>query len=244
MYTHAPAPARLFLAGKSPFYSNFDIIFAILAGLPQQERFLWNNGRDLAIFCTPMTTRLILASASKRRERLLRQAGFSFDVAIPDVEEASIPGNIRKSVVENALEKNHWAVQRFPDRLILSADTAIEFRGKCVGKPATRKEAFDFMKMFSGKTHKVLTAVALSHTGRKRTNVKVCESTVTFKKLTDSTIRSYFRKCDPMDKAGAYDISRHGEMVVASYSGSFTNIVGLPMEIVEPMLRSSVRAGT
>ncbi len=180
--------------------------------------------------------KLILASRSERRQRLLREAGIEFDLACPDVEEIVMEDNAFESVHRNALNKHTWTAAQFPGRPILTADTAIEFNGHCIGKPASAQEAVEMLKAFSGKTHTVLTAVAFSRGGQPPV-VRIGESKVTFRELTDSDIGNYLSLFDPTDRAGAYDIAEHGKLIVASYSGSFTNIVGLPMEIVLPLLK-------
>jgi septum formation protein len=189
-----------------------------------------------------MSNKLILASASARRKKLLTEAGFDFDVVIPMVEETTEGNSVLASVIENARRKNRWVANLFPGRPVLSADTSIEFESRCIGKPLSRDEAFGFMKMFSGKTHIVLTSVAFSCSGADLT-VETAESMVTFRHLTDTLIAEYFKLVDPMDKAGAYDIGQHGEMIVQTYTGSFTNIVGLPMELVKRLL-SKIQGST
>jgi septum formation protein len=97
-------------------------------------------------------------------------------------------------------------------------------------------EASEFLRMFSDATHTVITAVAFS-TPTSAPEVHIVESSVTFLPLTPATIRKYFSRVDPMDKAGAYDIDQCGDMIIRSYAGSRTNIMGLPKELVERWLR-------
>ena len=169
---------------------------------------------------------------------LLRRAGVTFDILVPEVEEVVVHNDIAAGVTENANRKHAWAASRRPDHHILAADTAIEFEQKHIGKPSSENQAKEFLRMFSGKTHVVYTAVAFSLPNGPAT-LEIARSQVTFKELEDDTIEDYIRLVKPMDRAGAYDIDEYGELVVASYTGSLTNIIGLPMEIVRPLLRKA-----
>ena len=157
--------------------------------------------------------------------------GARFEVVVPQVEEVLYPDDPRRTVAENAVRKNRWCRRRYPGRMILTADTALDFRGRVMNKPASLEQAAEFLRQLSGESHKVLTAVGASdRTGE--TDVFVVESGVTFKVLVEDAIREYFRRVDPLDKAGAYDIDQSPELIIASYCGSRTNIMGLPAEAV------------
>ena len=184
----------------------------------------------------PMKTLLILASASERRRKILSDLGVTFDVVIPRVEEIPHAGNPRRTAEENALRKSLWCRERHPDRFIITADTTIGFDGRCIEKPVSMDEAAVFLRMFSGKTHTVFTAVGLS-TPTAIPEVRLVESPVTFRALSDNDIRDYLSKVNPLDKAGAYDIDQHGDIIIRSFSGSRTNVMGLPAELVGPWLR-------
>jgi septum formation protein len=163
--------------------------------------------------------------------------GYTFDVVVPDVEEVHYLDDLYGSVMENASLKCEWCRQRHPDAAILAADTGIEFEGRTIMKPRSLDEAAEFLRRFSGNTHTVMTGVALGlPDGEIRLHVE--SSTVTFRELTESTIQAYIEKVNPIDRAGAYDIDECGDMIVASHAGSFTNIVGLPCEIVATWLRN------
>lgn len=183
-----------------------------------------------------MNTRLILGSASLRRRKILADMGLDFDIVIPQVEEVSQIQDPRRGAAENALRKNLWCRRERPGRFIVTADTTISFLGRSVEKPRSRDEAFAFLRMFSDRQHTVITAVGFS-TPSAPPEVRLVESTVRFLPLTDDAIRDYFSKVDPMDKAGAYDIDQYGELIIRSFSGSRTNIMGLPTELVGPWLR-------
>jgi septum formation protein len=182
-----------------------------------------------------MNNKLILASASARRKKILLDLGLSFDVLIPDVEEVLYDNDARRTALENAARKHEWCRSQHPDRYILAADTIIDFEGRCIGKAGSRKEALSFLKMFSGRTHIVYTGVAMSRP-HSALEMAVVDSAVRFRNLTDEEVNDYFAKVNPMDRAGAYDIDELGESLIDSFTGSRTNIMGLPQELVSEWL--------
>ena len=181
---------------------------------------------------------LILASASLRRRQLLLEMGVPFEVVVTEAAEILLPDKPEATVRANALSKLTWCMERHPGRSIIAADTVIDMDGHCIGKPGSISEATEFLKAFSGRVHAVLTGVAMVEPGSKPC-VKTVRSMVTFKSLTESEIAKYFRVVNPLDKAGAYDINQNVEMIIEKYEGSFTNIVGLPMETVYEWLKHS-----
>lgn len=184
---------------------------------------------------TGTSSPVILASASERRRKILNELGASFEVVIPDVEEVTYLDDPRRTASENAMRKSEWCRGRYPGGMTIAADTVIDFRGRVIGKPATVAEACAILRKFSGERHTVITAVALSVPG-EAPELAIVESQVVFKKLTDERIRDYCSRVNPLDKAGAYDIDQHGDMIIESFSGSRTNIMGLPREVVEKWL--------
>jgi septum formation protein len=187
-----------------------------------------------------MQTKLILASASARRRKILAALGVAFEVVIPQVEEVVYTRDARRTARENAARKSAWCRARYPDRHSLAADTLIEFEGRCIGKARTPDEAMAFLRMFSGATHRVYTAVAMAR-AQAEPELILAESAVRFRKLSEAEIRVYVFNVNPMDRAGAYDIDEQGEMLIAGYTGSRTNIMGLPVETVEPWLKKERR---
>jgi len=184
---------------------------------------------------------LILGSASERRRKILRGMGVAFEAVAPQVEEVSHEGDPRRTVAENALRKMAWCRERYPGCVVLTADTALSFRGRPVEKPSSLAQARDFLRMLSGERHSVLTAVAFCD-GAAEPEVTVVESIVVFKRLDDETIRRYIRSVNPLDKAGAYDIDQSPELIIEMYSGSRTNIMGLPVETVAEWLKRTRNA--
>jgi len=183
-----------------------------------------------------MKKQLILASASNRRSKILSGLGVQFSVVVPEVDESIQLNNPEGTVVDNSLRKNQWCRNRFPDALILSADTIVEFNSRILTKPDSREEAFAFLRMLSGKTHTVFTGIAFSRPASPvRTIVDI--SHVKFRNLDDAAIQEYIERVNPLDRAGAYDIDESGDLLVESFSGSRTNIMGLPSEAVSELLK-------
>ena len=166
--------------------------------------------------------RLVLASGSPRRAKILRGLGLAFDIVRSDAPELVRPDDPEGTVRANALAKG--AAVRLPGASVLSADTIVWLDGRIYGKPRDLAEAKAFLRELAGRTHYVFTGVALD--GR----AEVVRSEVTFRPLTEAEIDDYVALVNPTDRAGAYDIDDHGELVVASYSGTYENIMGLPIE--------------
>jgi septum formation protein len=174
---------------------------------------------------------LILASASPRRAELLRQLGVEFQVAptgVAEVEHKSLSAG--ETARLNAYRKARAAAKKHPDALVLGVDTVVELGGALFGKPATLVEAEQMLLTLGGKTHRVVTGICLLHLRAHRQTVFFEQTAVTFCPLTRELIRRYHALVDPLDKAGAYGIQEHGEMLVEAISGSFTNVIGLPLE--------------
>ncbi len=179
---------------------------------------------------------IILASESERRKHLLGTLMVPFEVIKPATQETFYQTDPERTVIENARLKNEWCLRIHPEALIISADTVTALQGNCVTKPDSTQEAASFFKRFSGKTHSVLTAVALSCPSSAM-EVHIIKSNVSFKVLTDVQIGDYLAKVNPLDKAGGYDINQYPELIIESFTGSRTNIMGLPLHVVENWLR-------
>ncbi|MGN0846701.1 MAG: Maf family protein [Kiritimatiellia bacterium] len=167
---------------------------------------------------------LTLASQSPRRAKILADFGVDFVVLKTDALEVSIPAEPERTVVENAVRKLR-ACGCVP---ALAADTIVWLDGVIYGKPVDMDEARRFLRGFSGRTHSVFTGVAYADGSGVRT--ACCRSDVTFRELSDADIDRYVARVHPTDRAGAYDIDDCGEWLVASYMGSYENIMGLPVD--------------
>jgi septum formation protein len=184
---------------------------------------------------------LILASASPRRQELLRNAGIQFIVEATDIPEMPEPGEAPKNFVERlACAKARAIATRHPDHFVLGADTTVVAGGEILNKPADSRDAARMLRLLSGHTHEVITGVCLiGPSGRKpRAEVVHSETTaVTFLPLGDAEIDSYVSTGEPMDKAGAYGIQGVASRWIPKIAGDYFNVVGLPVALVYRMLR-------
>lgn len=174
---------------------------------------------------------LILASASPRRAELLRQLTLDFKVVPSSVKEIHHDQlSVREAAQINAYRKARSVAKKYPDTLVLGADTLVCLDTTVFGKPPSLEEAYEMLEALQGRTHQVVTAVCLMLLRNHRQRV-FCESTsVTFRPLDAVKIRRYLTRVNPLDKAGAYAIQEEGDQIVESISGSYTNVVGLPLE--------------
>ncbi len=164
--------------------------------------------------------KIVLASGSPRRAKILGDLGVEFEVLKTDAPEACYPHDPERTVRENALAKGAAAHAT----RVLSADTIVWFANRIYGKPRDLAEAKKFLRELSGRVHTVFTGVAFDG------DVRVVRSDVKFRELTDAAIDEYVARVKPTDRAGAYDIDESGDLIVESYSGSYENIMGLPVE--------------
>ncbi|MEZ5385616.1 MAG: Maf family protein [Prosthecobacter sp.] len=180
---------------------------------------------------------LVLASASPRRLSLLKEAGFEFEVVLPQVEEAHDASLTPEQLtVENARRKALAGSLMKPGALVLGADTLVYVDGEPLAKPADLTEALAMVRRLSGRSHEVCTGVALARDGTVEKELHVITH-VTFKPLTDEQIRAYHARVNPLDKAGAYGIQECTDMLLDRMEGSFSNVVGLPVDEVAAALR-------
>ncbi len=173
--------------------------------------------------------RLVLASASPRRQELLRTAGYSFDVVVPEVEEAHDASlSCDTLTMENAKLKAVAGLSLAPDALVIGADTLVYLDDQPLGKPRDLSEARTMLRLLSGRSHHVCTGVALASAEQLQTFAVVTQ--VQFRKLTEEQITEYLELVHVLDKAGAYAAQEHGEKIISHIHGSLTNVIGLPME--------------
>ncbi len=193
--------------------------------------------------------RIYLASRSPRRRELLAQIGVRFELlmfrGVPredlDVDEAVLAGESPEDyVVRVTLAKAQAGVRRIRERHlipypVLAADTTVEIDGQVIGKPAHEADAVAILQRLSGRSHRVLTAVALSGNGRTEHLVSISE--VRFRTLDSGEIRRYVASGEPLDKAGAYGIQGRAAIFVEEIKGSYTGIMGLPLYETALLLR-------
>lgn len=177
----------------------------------------------------------ILASASPRRSQLLREAGYRFRVVASSVEEWEDPAaDPQEMVLENARRKAAAVAALHPEEIVLAADTTVALDSIVYSKPADESQAAEFLRALSGRTHQVFTGVVAMAGGCWLEHIE--RSDVTFRVLDEAAICDYINTVSVLDKAGAYAIQDGGERIVERYQGSFSNIVGLPMEAVHSLL--------
>ena len=179
---------------------------------------------------------LVLASRSPRRARLLREAGYLIDVVPADVDERRLEEEAPRTYVARlAAAKAAAVAPRAGARIVVAADTVVLIDGLVLGKPADRGDAESMLGRLSGRTHEVLTGVAVASGGRRLDAVEATR--VTFAKVDPARIAWYAATGEPDDKAGAYAVQGIGSRFVERIEGSYTNVVGLPMALVDRFVR-------
>jgi nucleoside triphosphate pyrophosphatase len=184
---------------------------------------------------------LILASASPRRQELLRSAHIDFAVQPTNVLEVTEPGESPDQCAERLAYEKALAIATLrPDALVLGADTIVVVENEMLAKPEDEKDAERMLRLLSGRSHQVITGVCLM--GRSRTNqrfedVRSEATTVTMQPLSDEEIHFYARSGEPMDKAGGYAIQGIASRWISRIEGDYSNVVGLPVSLVYRMLR-------
>ena len=179
--------------------------------------------------------RVILASSSPRRLQLLQQIGIDAEVRPAAFDELSTGKMADEVVLANAVGKCQAVCAACGDKVpVIAADTVVVLDGKILGKPKDAADAVRMLTELSGRTHKVLTGVAVSFDGRQL--AEVCETEVIFRTLTAAEIADYVATGEPLDKAGAYGIQGRGAVFVEKINGCYNNVVGLPLTRLHLML--------
>ena len=192
--------------------------------------------------------RIVLASASPRRKELLTQIHLTFEV-----EPSKYAENVKTKLAPEALvrflsrEKAKAIAPKYPDSLIIAADTIGVIHGQVIGKPETPEAARRMLCLLSGKTHVVITGFTILDTGsgrihperthRERMLTRTVKTEVTFRKLTLSEIDAYISSGEPLDKAGAYAIQGRGAVLVKELTGDYYNVMGLPLSALTVALK-------
>ena len=180
---------------------------------------------------------IILASASPRRAELLRQLKLDFKIIPSDATEVFDENLSPRELCQlNAHRKARTIAKKIPDALVIGADTLVFLEREIFGKPRILDEARQMLERLQGRTHQVVTGISLIHLRAHRERIFAASTDVTFRPLTAGQISDYLSKMNPLDKAGAYAIQENGEMIIAEISGSYSNVVGLPVEQLEKEL--------
>ncbi len=183
-------------------------------------------------------SKLILASASPRRQELLRQLGLDFSIQVSniaeDIDPLLTPGQLVESL---ARQKAQQVASLEPAGLVIGADTLV-VHDKCIlGKPVNTAEAFSMLRQLSGTSHQVMTGLAIIDAATGREMVVHEVTTVNFRALTEAEINNYIASGEPVDKAGAYAIQGLGSIFVQGIVGCYFNVVGLPLTRLAVMLK-------
>ncbi|WP_428236254.1 Maf family protein [Gracilimonas sp.] len=179
-------------------------------------------------------TRIVLASQSPRRKKLLQQIGLAFEISPSDVEEISSHTEPGPMVEDLAALKATDVASKFSDSFIIGSDTIVVHNGEVLGKPADADEAFSFLSRLSGTHHFVYTGVAFVKTDKNGTilakHTFYEQTKVTFSTLGEQEIKAYIKSGNPMDKAGSYGIQDDlGALFVEKIDGDYYNVVGFPL---------------
>ena len=199
----------------------------------------------------PADNKIYLASKSPRRRELLRQIGVEFELLLlrdaaprgPEVSEEVLPGEKAEDyVVRVTREKAEFAskimmMRRLPPRAVMSADTTVVIDGRILGKPADQAEAMDMLRTLSGRTHQVLTSVALHRDEETWQTLQVSE--VRIATLSEAMMRAYCATSEPYDKAGGYGIQGLASVFIEHIAGSYTGIMGLPLHETAKLLNQA-----
>lgn len=178
---------------------------------------------------------IYLASQSPRRKEILKKMGFRFRVAGSSYHEKHKKRAPSKLVLEHAVGKALGASVKVSKGLVVGADTLVYARGKVLGKPKTQAQAVAMLKLISGRAHSVYTGVAVRDLASGKMKTGFCKTKVFVKKLSPKEMVSYIKKVNSYDKAGAYAIQMKPK-IVTKIQGSYSNVVGLPEELLKNML--------
>ncbi len=185
------------------------------------------------------TAQIILASASPRRKQLLSKAGYQFAVVHPEIDESAYSAeqvDSEQYARQLALAKAKSIAEKHPESLVISADTIVDFQGEIIGKPADAKEARQIIQKLFSAPHRVITGLAICRLS-DNTELVACDNTTVFpKQITQEQITGYIKSGLWKEKSGAYDIKENGDEFVEKIEGSLTNVMGLPMELLERLL--------
>ncbi len=171
---------------------------------------------------------IILASSSPRRRQLLEQLDWTFDVRAADIDETPQENEAAQPYVERLAREKNLAISCPLGSIVIAADTIVSIDGQLLGKPADDAQAHQMLRQLSGRTHEVMTGVAVCNNDSNSMKTFVETTTVHFAELTDDDIAWYVSTGEPTDKAGAYAMQGRGGAFVTAIEGSYDNVIGLP----------------
>jgi septum formation protein len=182
--------------------------------------------------------KIILASGSPRRRELLQNLGLDFSVENSGFQEEPVERlNLEQQAEQLAAGKAKAAAANHPDAVIIAADTFGVIDGRVIGKPENAAQAREMLKMLSGKSHRVISGIAVIDTASQFVDTQAVATTVYFKELNNAEIDRYVATGEPLDKAGAYAVQGLGALLVERIEGDYYNVVGLPLFALAGMLK-------
>jgi septum formation protein len=181
--------------------------------------------------------RLVLASASPRRARILRDLGVGFRVVVSHEDESLLPGEGGPAAVERLARAKALAVAREETLPVLAADTEVLCDGHILGKPGDERDAVAMLRRLAGRAHEVVTGVCVVKGGVARSGVE--RSVVRLAPMSDSELRWYASTGEPLDKAGGYHVDGKGALFIETVEGSPSNVAGLPVRLVLRLVREA-----
>ena len=180
--------------------------------------------------------KIILASKSPRRKKILEQVGLNFEVMVSDFDETKIKFKTPQEMVEKlSLAKAKLIAKKNPGAIIIGADTTVIFKKEIIGKPKSKADAFRILRLLSGNTHEIVTGFTVIKGSKSITKHVI--SKVKFKKLSNAEIKAYVATGEPMDKAGGYGIQEKGGLFMENITGDYFNVVGLPIFALTEVLK-------
>ena len=180
---------------------------------------------------------IILASSSPRRRELLTQLGLTFDVYSPDIDESVLKNEHVAAYVERLARCKAQAVQeKFPDAIVIAADTSLGVDGLILGKPESKAHAFEMWQCISGRWHDVFSGVCVST--KQQISSIVVQTQVEFQTLSPNDMECYWATGEPMGKAGGYAIQGIAARYIPQIRGSYSNVVGLPLHETAQLLQT------
>jgi septum formation protein len=217
-------------------------VFGLTVAIPLYFALLWAfksaaGKRKIKLAEAAKDLKILLASASERRQKLLKEAGYNFEILVPDIDETVNPHmSPRKNAMRIARLKARAAAERSDADIVIAADTLTALNREIIGKPADAEDAKSILRKSSGRRSSVVTAVCIIDRRRNKTICRADEAIVKMRKLTDAEIDAYVASGEAMDKAGAYAIREKNDPFVKSVVGDVDTVVGFPRNMFEHML--------
>lgn len=182
--------------------------------------------------------KIVLASGSPRRQKLLSEMGYDFEIVTPAIPEENNPGEAPEDHVKRLSRlKAEFVAPKYPNSLVVGADTIVVLENRILGKPESKMEARSMLELLSGKTHTVFTGLSVIILTKDIAKTDYDSTRVTFNKLSSEDIHRYVESREPLDKAGAYGIQGMGSFLVDNYKGDIDTVIGFPSKLFQKMYK-------